>query len=165
MEQGRIDQFKADVSKLKVRTGDARRDGVLQIVGIVLMAVGIVVDLVVYASSRNLNDPRDIQSDIILAVAFLAVAGAGAALFLYASLARFLRFWLLRQIYESRSQIDQVVAAYQPRQPEAAPSAADTGTPAAAAAGPSAGPPEGPGKNADDADAADADDAVVASVS
>jgi hypothetical protein len=115
MEKGRVDEFKAEVSGLKIRTGSARRDGVLQIVGIVLMIVGIVVDLLAYESSRNMSDPRDVQSEIILAVGFLAVAGAGGVVFLYASLARFLRFWLLRQIYESRSQVDQVVAAFQPR--------------------------------------------------
>ncbi|WP_007516917.1 MULTISPECIES: hypothetical protein [Pseudofrankia] len=150
MEQGRIDQFKADVSRLKVRTGDGRRDGVLQIVGIALMVVGIVVDLVVYTSSRNLNDPRDIQSDIILAIAFLAVAGAGAALFLYASLARFLRFWLLRQVYESQSQIDQVVAVFQPRRSEAGPGVADTGAPVAV----TAVPPDGRDKASGDSVAA-----------
>ena len=32
-------------------------------------------------------------------------------MFLRYSLARFLRFWLLRQLYEGQSHIDQVVAA------------------------------------------------------
>ena len=115
MEQGRVDQFRADVSRLKIRTGDARRDGVLQVVGLVLMAGGILADFLVYESSRNLSDPRDIQSQIVLAIGLLGVTGAGGAVFLYASLARFLRFWLLRQVYESQSQVDQVVAAFQPR--------------------------------------------------
>jgi hypothetical protein len=121
MEQGRVDQFKADVSRLRIRTGGARRDGAVQTVGLVLMAGGIVADLLVYESSRNLSDPRDIQSQIILAVGFLAVTCAGGALFLYASLARFLRFWLLRQVYESQSQVDQVVAVFQPRSSGPAP--------------------------------------------
>jgi hypothetical protein len=122
MEQGRVDQFKAEVTRLKVRTGDARRDGVLQIVGILLIVVGVVADLLVYESSRNMSDSRDIQSQIVLAIGFLAITGAGGAIFLYASLAKFLRFWLLRQVYEAQSQVDQVVAAFQPRQaePEAA---------------------------------------------
>jgi hypothetical protein len=131
MENGRVDQFKAEVSDLRIRTGDARRDGVIQVVGIALMAAGIVVDLLVYESSRNLSDPRDIQSQIVLAIGFLAVSVAGGALFLYASLARFLRFWLLRQVYESRSQVDQVVAAFQPRQAQPA---ASPGEPADGAA-------------------------------
>ena len=35
----------------------------------------------------------------------------GAALFLRYSMAKFLRFWLLRQIYESQSHVDQLTAA------------------------------------------------------
>ena len=139
MELGRVDQFKAEVSDLRIRSGDARRDGVVQIVGLVLMVAGIVVDLLVYESSRNLSDPRDIQSQIILAIGFLAVSVAGGALFLYASLARFLRFWLLRQVYESRSQVDQVVAAFQPRQPEPA---ASTSQPPVEAASTETVPPQ-----------------------
>jgi hypothetical protein len=41
----------------------------------------------------------------------LAVAVTGAAVFLRYSLARFLRFWLLRQLYEGQSHIDQIVGA------------------------------------------------------
>lgn len=139
MEQGRVDEFKADVSRLRIRTGDARRDGVLRIAGAVLMAGGIIADLVVYESSRNLSDPRDIQSQIVLAIGLLGVTGAGCAVFLYASLARFFRFWLLRQVYESRSQVDQVVAAFQPRAsatqaPELSESASEAGPPSAAPA-------------------------------
>jgi hypothetical protein len=47
VEQGRVDQFKADVSRLRIRTGDARRDGILWIAGAVLIAGGIMADLVV----------------------------------------------------------------------------------------------------------------------
>jgi len=41
--------------------------------------------------------------------------------FLRYSLARFLRFWLLRQLYEGQSHIDQVVAALGERDGGAAP--------------------------------------------
>jgi peroxisomal membrane anchor protein 14 (PEX14) len=117
MEQDRVSQFKAEVSGLKIRTGSTRRDGIVQIVGVVLMVVGFVVDLLVYESSKNLNDPRDVQSAIILAIGFLALTGAGAAVFLYASLAKFLRFWLLRQILENRATLDQALATAQPAAP------------------------------------------------
>jgi hypothetical protein len=109
--EDRVGQFKADIAKLKVRTGNARRDGVVQIVGAVLMAIGPIAALLVYQSSRSQSDPRDIQSETILALAFVAIAVVGAAMFLFASLAKFLRFWLLRQLYEGQGHIDQVVAA------------------------------------------------------
>jgi len=109
--EDRVGQFRADIARLKVRTGNARRDGVVQIVGAVLMAVGPIAALLVYESSRGQSDPRDIQSQEILALAFVAITVAGAAMFLYASLVKFLRFWLLRQLYEGQAHIDQVVAA------------------------------------------------------
>jgi hypothetical protein len=57
------------------------------------------------------SDDRDIQSLIILAVAMLALAVAGAAVFVRYSLARFLRFWLLRQLYEGQAHMDRLVGA------------------------------------------------------
>jgi hypothetical protein len=35
----------------------------------------------------------------------------GGALFLRYSMAKFLRFWLLRQLYEGQAHVDEVVAA------------------------------------------------------
>jgi hypothetical protein len=49
----------------------------------------------------------------------LALAVAGAAVFLRYSLARFLRFWLLRQLYEGQAQVDRLVGELR------APAAAD----------------------------------------
>jgi hypothetical protein len=46
-----------------------------------------------------------------LAIAGLATSVVGGFLFLRYSLARFLRFWLLRQTYEQRVAIDEAAAA------------------------------------------------------
>jgi hypothetical protein len=45
------------------------------------------------------------------ASSMLALAVAGGAVFLRYSLARFLRFWLLRQLLEGQAPIDAVVGA------------------------------------------------------
>ena len=74
--------------------------------------------LVAYKVSLDKSDPRDISSLEILAVGMLALAVVGAAVFLRYSLGRFLRFWLLRQMYEGQAHVDQVVAAV--REPAAA---------------------------------------------
>ena len=107
----RIERFKAEAAELNLKTGDPSKEGMLQVVGVVLMVVGVVVALLLYSSSLNLDDQRDIQSNMILAVAMLGVSVIGAALFLRYSMAKFLRFWLLRQIYESQSHVDQLTAA------------------------------------------------------
>ena len=106
----RIERLKSDAAELNVGKG-AARDGIYQIVGAVAMGAGVVIAFAAYQMSLGKDDQRDIQSLQILALAMLALAVVGAAVFLRYSMARFLRFWLLRQLYEGQSHIDQVVAA------------------------------------------------------
>jgi uncharacterized membrane protein len=118
----RIARLEQEAANLKVSTS-ARRDGLHQAVGALAMLAGLGVALVAYLLSLGKDDPRDIQSLIILAVAMLALAVAGAAVFLRYSLARFLRFWLLRQLYEGQAHIDRLVGTL------GEPGAADGDTP------------------------------------
>jgi hypothetical protein len=106
----RIERLKSDAAELNVSKG-AARDGLWQTVGALAMVAGVVLAFVAYQLSLGKDDPRDIDSLQILAVSMLALAVAGAAVFIRYSLARFLRFWLLRQLYEGQAHIDQVVAA------------------------------------------------------
>jgi hypothetical protein len=116
----RIERLRTDAAALKVGRG-AGRDGLWQTVGVIAMVAGVAVSFAAYQLSLSKDDQRDIQSLQILAVSMLALAVAGGAVFLRYSLARFLRFWLLRQLYEGQAHIDQVVAALAP--PPAAPGA------------------------------------------
>lgn len=109
----RIERLRSDAAELNVGKG-AARDGIYQVLGAVAMGAGVVIAFVAYQLSLGKDDSRDIQSLQILALAMLALAVVGAAVFLRYSMARFLRFWLLRQLYEGQSHIDQVVAALQP---------------------------------------------------
>lgn len=106
----RIARLEQEAANLKVSTS-AKRDGLYQAAGAVAMVAGVVVAFVAYQLSLNKDDPRDIQSLVILAVTMLALAVAGAAVFLRYSLARFLRFWLLRQLYEGQAHMDRLVGA------------------------------------------------------
>src|SRR5918997_5249914 len=106
----RIERLKSDAAELNVGKG-AALDGLWQAAGAVAMGVGVAVALLAYRLSLGQDDSRDIQSLQILALAMLALAIVGAAVFVRYSLARFLRFWLLRQLYEGQAHIDQVVAA------------------------------------------------------
>jgi hypothetical protein len=104
----RIDQFKTEVTDLNLKTGNVGREKLL---GVLLMIAGIAGAFICYASSRNLGDARDIQGQIVFAVAFLTLSVAGAALFLRYSIAAFLRMWLLRQLYEGQANTDRIVEA------------------------------------------------------
>jgi hypothetical protein len=118
----RIERLRSDAAELNVgRSGG--RDGLYQTVGAIAMAAGVVLAFVAYQLSLSKDDQRDIQSLQILAISMLALSVVGAAVFLRYSIARFLRFWLLRQLYEGQAHIDQVVAVLQSgeQQPDAQP--------------------------------------------
>jgi hypothetical protein len=127
----RIERLKSDAAELKVGQS-AGRDGLYQTAGAVAMGAGVVLAFAAYQLSLGKDDTRDIQSLQIMSVAMLTLAVVGAAVFLRYSLARFLRFWLLRQLYEGQSHIDQVVAALGERAPGSA-SASTSASPGSAA--------------------------------
>jgi hypothetical protein len=113
----RVDQFKAEIAEMKLKTGRTRTDRTFEIVGAVLMVAGIVIAFGAYAASLNVKaapagniDVLNSNSYIALAIAGLAVSVMGGFVFLRYSLARFLRFWLLRQTYEQRVAIDEAAA-------------------------------------------------------
>ncbi|MFP3901492.1 MAG: hypothetical protein ACLFXM_11610 [Acidimicrobiia bacterium] len=109
----RIERLKNDAAGLNV-SSSGRRDGLYQAVGAVCMVAGVVIAFVAYQISLYEDESIEVQSLIILAITMLALAVAGAAVFVRYSLARFLRFWLLRQLVEGQDHIDQLVGALAP---------------------------------------------------
>lgn len=105
----KMDQFRAEVAGLRLRAGGQRRDTVLLILGALLMIGGFVAALIVYEASLSKSNALDVASEQILAVSMVGLTVIGAALFVFASLARFLRFWMLRQLYESQAHVDHLV--------------------------------------------------------
>ena len=114
----RAEQFKAEIADMKVKTGRARTENWLQWLGAALMVAGIAIALGAYSASLNVTatpgtnvDVLDSNSYTPLAIGGLAVTVAGGFIFLRYSLAKFLRFWLLRQSYEQRLALDEASAA------------------------------------------------------
>jgi hypothetical protein len=114
----RVGQFKAEIAEMKLKTGRSRTEGMIETLGVILMVAGIAIALGAYAASLNVTatpgtnvDVLDSNSYMPLAVAGLATSVTGGFLFLRYSLARFLRFWLLRQSYEQRVAIDEASSA------------------------------------------------------
>jgi len=113
----RVAQFKTEIAEMKLKTARTNVENVLLITGIVLMVVGIALSFGAYSASLNVTATPGSNVDILnsnsytpLAIAGLALTVAGGCLFVRYSLARFLRFWLLRQIYEQRIAIDDAAA-------------------------------------------------------
>ena len=111
----RVDQFKSEVAELKLKTGNATRERVYGVLGLVVMLVGVGGAFFCYVSSRNLSDARDIQSTLILAVGFVALTLLGLGIFLRFAIANFLRMWLLRQLYEGQANTERMVQALEQR--------------------------------------------------
>ena len=113
----RAGQFKAEIAEMRLKTGRSRAEGLLQVLGVLLMVAGIAVALGAYAASLNVTATPGTNVDVLnsnsyvpLAIAGLATSVTGGFLFLRYSLARFLRLWLLRQTYEQRVAIDEASA-------------------------------------------------------
>ncbi len=51
----------------------------------------------------------NLASEQILALTMLGLVVIGAALFVSGTMARFLRVWMLRQLYEGQAQVDHLV--------------------------------------------------------
>ena len=85
---GRSAAFAAAVSERKLRTDGSSTDRVARILGIVLMVVGIVATVLAWQNSRSLDDPRDIQSNEILAMVGLAITVVGTGLYVVGALAQ-----------------------------------------------------------------------------
>lgn len=107
----RVERFKAEAAELNLKAGNPARDGQLQILGAILMVAGIVVAFLAYQGSLGADDSRDVISFVSFAVFGLTLAVTGAALFIRYSLGKFLRLFLLRQMYEGQSHLDALVEA------------------------------------------------------
>jgi hypothetical protein len=106
----RIDQFRAEVADLDIKTpADAGEKNYL-VAGIVLMVIGLALIFAGYWGASGTALLAE-QIPYVLSGGFLGVGVmiVGAAMFVRYSLSRYLRFWLIRTIYEERAQADKVV--------------------------------------------------------
>jgi hypothetical protein len=105
-DEPRIERFRNELAELKTATSRGTSEQLLLVLSIVLMVAGIVVAFGAFMTSHQSSADAVGQANqrdmIVLAVAGVACAVVGSALFLRYSFAKFLRFWMLRQIYENR---------------------------------------------------------------
>lgn len=94
----RLERFDAALEQIGHRaSGNDRR---WSIAGLATMVVGIVVTIVAYILSTNQAALADVVESVVLASIGVSLVVAGAAVFVRYSLTEFLRFWMLRMLFQ-----------------------------------------------------------------
>jgi hypothetical protein len=104
----RLQQFQSEVEQLKVNGGQANPERTWSIVGGLLMVAGLVVIIIAYSQTHSSKLPGDWADYNVLSNLGLALVIIGAVLFLVMNLRRYLRYWLIRLIYEQREAADRI---------------------------------------------------------
>jgi hypothetical protein len=108
----RVDEFKQEIGALNIPTPADTRERIWLIAGVVGVVAGVALVIVGYVGASGTavvgNQIPYLISGGVLGLVLVII---GAALFVRYSLSRYLRFWLIRSIYEARTQTDRNVEA------------------------------------------------------
>jgi hypothetical protein len=111
MPTDRLEQFEHEIRRLGVKGGNPEPERWLVIVGVVAVVAGFglaAFGLSLVLGATNALDQGDGLAQVTLGI---GVAIVGAVLWARYSLSRYLRYWLIRQVYESRAATDRIVEA------------------------------------------------------
>ena len=111
MSSERLAQLRDEVSKLKVTGGTANPERLAGKWGIGLTIFGGVVAFVSWWSAFNSADLGTNVRSQIFAVIGVGISVVGIVIWLRNSLTRYLRFWIIRLVYEQREQTEQLIQA------------------------------------------------------
>ncbi len=107
----RMEEFETEVDALRIRGGASKPEARLLLAGIVAAAAGIVLIAIGwYQASGTARIDEQNAYFFSCGLSGLALVILGGLVFVRYSLARYLRYWLIREIYESREQTDRTVA-------------------------------------------------------
>jgi len=101
--------FADELSRLKIKGGDTEPERVLVFFGIALFVAGIVLIVFALQTAHTTADPLVQNERIILAVLGALLGLSGVVIWARYSLTRYLRYWLLRVIFEERLQQDRTI--------------------------------------------------------
>jgi len=111
--EARIEQFRTEIDQLKLKGANGQSERWLLVVGAVLAVVGVVLAIVGAVQVINAGGSPADQRAFMASGSLLGIVLviAGSALFVRFSLGRYLRFWLIRLVYEGRADTDRIVDA------------------------------------------------------
>jgi hypothetical protein len=112
MSSARLAQFQDEVTKLKLKGGGANPERTGSNWGIGLMIVGVIVVVIAWLSSKGAGGSVTTRLDSeVAALIGLLVGIVGVALWIRNSITSYLRYWLIRLIYEDREQTERLITA------------------------------------------------------
>lgn len=108
----RVEAFTREIAAMGIRTPQAERERWALVGGVVAMAVGLFAIIAGWYGASG-------TSVVVEAISYAISGGAlglglivvGAALFVRYSSTRYLRYWLVRLIYEEQANADRIAAA------------------------------------------------------
>ena len=107
----RIEQFRDEVSEMRLRDPATGLDRLLVRLGVVGLVTGVGCGVAAWFISHGTRNPLQQRDAIVLALLGLTLAVVGGALFVKGALAGFLRFWMARLCYEQQAQADRIAAS------------------------------------------------------
>ncbi len=112
MNEDRIQTFTEEIGELKLRGARADRERGFLVLGALGLLAGVGLAIFGGFQASGTADQGDQIAFLATGTLIgLALVIAGAALFVRYSLARFMRFWLVRLVHEHRSETDRVIGA------------------------------------------------------
>lgn len=110
--QQRIDQFKEEIAGLGLRAPGDATERPWFVGGVALVVAAAVVIFGGWWGASGTGNPGDQLPYLISGGALgVALATLGGALIVRSTMARYLRFWFIRMVYEERIQTDRTVEA------------------------------------------------------
>jgi hypothetical protein len=111
MPTNRLDEFEAEIRRLGVKGGNAEPERWLVVLGVLAVIGGFALAAWGVSLVLGSSNPLDQNDGLAQTVLGVGIAIVGAVLWARYSLSRYLRYWLIRQVYESRSSTDRIVEA------------------------------------------------------
>lgn len=110
-ESPRLTEFQEEVGRLKVTGGSANPERLGSAWGIGLTIVGFIVLVVSYITAREATRIENVHRAGIAALIGFAIVVTGVVMWIRNSMTRYLRYWIVRLIYEQREQTDALIKA------------------------------------------------------
>ena len=112
---GRMAEFQQEVDDLKVGGGRANPERTWLRVGVAGWVVALAVGIVAYFGSHGTTDALSQRDYVIVALIGVIIAVISTGLVVVFSLTRYLRYWLIRLIYQDRESTDRLLESLRNR--------------------------------------------------